>query len=149
MMPKMVMYKGTGSWEAFKFQFERTATKRHWSQRRKVNKLLDCLGDVALEYAHRLEIFTDYDRLLKELGRRFGRKETAAESRKDLFGILQTEDESIEDWSQRVHFLAINAFPGAESSTIHQMATETFLRGCKERKAAELAMQKDPVTIYK
>jgi hypothetical protein len=148
-MPKMVVYKGTGSWEAFKFQFERTATKRRWSQRRKIDKLFDCLADVALEYTHKLAIHADYDRLMKELERRFARKDTPAVSRKQLFTLRQTDDESLEDWSQRVHFLTIDAFPGAEPNTIHQLSVETFLRGCKEKIAAEVAMGKDPVTIYK
>lgn len=49
--PRMFVYNATESWEAFKFQFERTATRRRWKPQRKAEQLLDCLGDVVLEYA--------------------------------------------------------------------------------------------------
>lgn len=51
--PKMSTFDGTGkpSWESFIYQFERTANRRHWRNRGKTGRLLDCLKDIALEYA--------------------------------------------------------------------------------------------------
>ena len=148
-MPRMVVYNGTGNWEAFRYQFERIAKRCHWTGKRKTQKLIDCLSDVALEYAHRLKLHDDYDRLVKELERRFKKKDAPSAIRKQLLNVKQTEGEDIEDFSQRVHFLVIDGYPGADPDTIHQIAVEVFLKGCKDKRAAEIAMEKDPVTVYK
>ncbi|CAC5403864.1 unnamed protein product [Mytilus coruscus] len=60
-LPKMQIFNGRGSitWEAFIYQFERTAGRRQWENRKKVYRLLDCLADVALEYARKVN--TDDD----------------------------------------------------------------------------------------
>ncbi|CAC5363460.1 unnamed protein product [Mytilus coruscus] len=61
-LPKMQIFNGRGSitWEAFIYQFERTAGRRQWENRKKVCRLLDCLADVVLEYA-RSKVNTDDD----------------------------------------------------------------------------------------
>uniref|UniRef100_A0A8W8ILT8 Uncharacterized protein n=1 Tax=Magallana gigas TaxID=29159 RepID=A0A8W8ILT8_MAGGI len=48
---KMPVFKGSDSpnWESFIYQFERIAAHRGWSANKKAFRLLDCLGDVALE----------------------------------------------------------------------------------------------------
>ena len=53
--PKMSTFDGTGkpSWESFVYQFERTVNRRHWRNRRKTGRLLDCLKYIALEYARK------------------------------------------------------------------------------------------------
>ncbi|CAC5356423.1 unnamed protein product [Mytilus coruscus] len=50
-LPKMQIFNGRGSitWEEFIYQFERTAGRRQWENRKKVCRLLDCLADVALD----------------------------------------------------------------------------------------------------
>ena len=65
--PKMSTFDGTGkpSWESFIYQFERTANRRHWRNRRKTGRLLDCLKDIALEYARKVNKDDDYDSLRK------------------------------------------------------------------------------------
>ena len=63
--PKMSTFDGTGkpSWESFIYQFERTANRRHWRNRRKTGRLLDCLKDIALECARKVNKDDDYDSL--------------------------------------------------------------------------------------
>lgn len=48
-----------------------------------------------------------------------------------------------------MHFLAMEGLSEANDSTVDQMAVETFLRGCKDKEAAHLAMEKNPKIIYK
>jgi NTP pyrophosphatase (non-canonical NTP hydrolase) len=61
----MSTFDGTGkpSWESFIYQFERTANRRHWRNRRKTGRLLDCLKDIALECARKVNKDDDYDSL--------------------------------------------------------------------------------------
>lgn len=48
-----------------------------------------------------------------------------------------------------MHFLAMEGLPEANDSTVDQMAVETFLSGCKDKKSSHLAMEKNPKSIYK
>lgn len=48
-----------------------------------------------------------------------------------------------------MHFLAMEWLPEANGSTFDQMAVETLLRGCNDKKTAHLAMEKNSKSIYK
>ena len=149
--PRMAQFSGKGDWDAFIFQFERIANRRLWSQHRRAEQLTDCLTDQALRYVQKLgEPKTrGYRRLRRELERRFQLDITAGDSRKELHTVKQNEDEALEEYSQRVHFLVLEGYPGAADATIQAVAVEAFLRGCKNKRAAEVAYEKDPPTIYK
>ncbi|CAC5367200.1 unnamed protein product [Mytilus coruscus] len=73
----MQIFNGRGSitWEAFIYQFERTAGRRQWENRKKVCRLLDCLADVALEYARKVNTDDDSKALRKALKQRFSKKD--------------------------------------------------------------------------
>lgn len=141
-MPKMMVYTRTGNWEPFIFEFERIAERCNWRPSKKTEKLLDCLADQALEYAQRRSLNSDYDDLKGGLSQRFMNKATAAVARKQLHSVKQREDETLESYSQQVHFLTIN------EPTVQQIATEAFLLGCKDKRAAEKVMKREPKTIY-
>ncbi|CAC5415620.1 unnamed protein product [Mytilus coruscus] len=68
-VPKMTIFDGikSTSWESFIYQFDRTATRRRWSNRRKIGRLLDCLKDTALEYARKVNKDDDYESLKKKI----------------------------------------------------------------------------------
>ena len=149
--PKMSIFKGTDSpsWEAFIYQFERTAARRQWSNDKKLSRLLDCLGDVALEYTHRVNAHNEYNTLKKYLKRRFSTKEAPVVARRQLPFLKQQEHETLEEFSQRVYSLTLDAYEECEGDIIEEMAVETFLRGCKEKSAARHAMAMEPRTIHK
>lgn len=52
--------------------------------RKKTGRLLDCLSDVALEYARRVSTREGYEILRKLLKRRFSKKEEASSTRRQL-----------------------------------------------------------------
>ena len=81
--------------------------------------------------------------------RRFSVKDAPVAARRQLQYIRQKEDETVEQFSQRVHFLTLDAYEDAGDKYIHQMAIEAFLRGCREKEAARAAMEKEPTTIHK
>ena len=51
-------------------RFVRTAERRGWSERKKMDRLFDCLSEKALEYANRSKAET-YEALRRELDLRF------------------------------------------------------------------------------
>ena len=146
--PKLEVFKGEGNWETFIFQFERLAQRCGWDEGESCDRLLDCLGGKALEFVSEQRI-TSYKHLRKQLTRRFGSREQPISARRQLQYVRQKEGESLEEFSQRVHFLAMDGYPGARETTIHQMAIEAFLRGCRDKDAARVAMDKEPRDVYK
>jgi hypothetical protein len=119
-----------------------------WPSSRRLDKLIDCLGGIALEYVNKLDIRRDYFRLCREMKRRFSTKDAPVAARRQVQFCRQSEDETLEQFSQRVHFLVIDGYPTAERKTIQQISVEAFLRGCREKDAARAAMEKEPRTIH-
>lgn len=95
--PKMPVFTGKSdlSWESFIYQFERTASRRNWDETKKACRLLDCLSDVELEYAHRVSTREGYGTLRKLLKRRFSKKEEASSARRQLQFVRQGDTESL------------------------------------------------------
>lgn len=145
----MDKFSGKGDWETFIFKFERMTEEYHWSSRRKTNKLLYCLTDSALKYAVKIGENTKFKALKKSLGHRFIPKNTAGSARKQVHQMKQTEEESLEEFSQRVHILVMEGYPGAPNRTVQEVSVDAFLRGCKDKRAAELATQRSPKNIFK
>ena len=145
----MTIYKGDNTWDSFIFQFKRTAKRYDWSSRKKADRLVDCLGGKALEYVRELHLERDFRQMVKKLTRRFGVKDAPGTVRRELPLLKQEETETLEEFSQRVHFRVMDGFPGAKERTIEQLAVEHFLKGCKDRKAASIAMDKNPTKIHR
>ena len=150
-LPKMAIFDGRGSptWESFIFQFERTAERRHWSNKRKIGRLFDCLKDTALEYARKIHKDDDFESLVKKMKRRFSKKPEPVTARRQLQYTKQQEDESIEEYAHKVYMMAMDGYEKCEVETLEAIATEAFLRGCKEKEAAMKAMEKNPQTLTK
>jgi hypothetical protein len=90
--------------------------------------LLDCLQDKALDFARELT-HCSYQDFLKKMSRRFSTKEAPISARRQLQFVREKEDETFEEFSQRVHFLTMDGLPKANESTVEQTAVEAFLRG--------------------
>ena len=149
--PKMSTFDGTGkpSWESFIYHFERTANRRHWRNKRKTGRLLYCLKDIALEYARKVNKDDDYDSLRKKMKRRFGKKPEPVTTRRQLQYARQQENESLEDFAHKIYVLALDGYEKCENDALEDIATEAFLRGCKEKEAAIKAMEKNPASLSK
>lgn len=65
-------------------------------------------------------------------------------ARRRLQFVQQKEEGIFEEFSERMHFLAMEWLPEANDSTFDQMAVEAFLRGCKDKETDHLAMEKNP-----
>jgi hypothetical protein len=76
-------------------------------------------------------------------------KDAPATTRHSLHFVRQKDGESVEEFSRRVHFMVMDGFPGAREDTIHQLAIEQFLKGLTDRRAASVALDKNPRRMYK
>jgi hypothetical protein len=106
-------------------------------------------GGVALNYARMVDAHHDYNTLKKYFKRRFSTKEAPIVACRQLTFLKQQEHKSLEDFSQRVYSLTLDAYENCEGGIIEEMAVETFLQGCKEKGAARHAMDKEPHAIDK
>ena len=131
--PKLPTFTGEDvslKWPSFVFQFERTATRYNWSKSKKADRLLDCLGGKALEFVWELQLECDYMVLTRKLGRRFDIRDAPSTVRRELQFSCQEAQESLEEYSQQIHFLIMEGYPGAAEKTLEQIALEHFFRGC-------------------
>ncbi|CAC5366980.1 unnamed protein product [Mytilus coruscus] len=79
--------------------------------------------------------------------RRFSKKEEASAARRQLQYIRQLDGETIEEYAERVHFLTMDGYYRSKNDIIDQIGTEAFLRGCQEKEAARIVIEKNPRTI--
>jgi 5'(3')-deoxyribonucleotidase len=81
--------------------------------------------------------------------RRFGKKPEPVTARRQLQYVRQQDNDSLEDFAHKVYLLALDGYTKCEDDSLEDIATEAFLRGCKEREAAIKSMEKNPVTLSK
>ena len=68
-------------------------------------------------------------------------------ARRQLQFMRQQENEPLEEFSQRVYFMALDGYDRGNPEVVDQIATETFLRGCRDKEAARSVLEKDPTSI--
>ena len=147
--PRMQLYTGDlnkMSWSSFISRFCRTADRRGWDDPKRLDKLLDCLSEKALEFANRSKAVT-FNELVKELELRFDNRNTPIAARNRLHLIKQSDEETLEEYLQRVITLAMEGYSGANDELIMTIPTEAFLRGCRDKEAALLVMNEAPTNI--
>ena len=111
-----------------------------------MDRLLDCITEKALEYADRPKAET-YEALKLELNRRFDLKYASVATRQRLHVMKQEDEESLEDFLQRVLTITMDGSENADANTLQQIATESLLRGCKHKQAAMKVMNESVATI--
>ena len=119
-LPRQTPFEGTGSFEAFRHQFEGLATCSRWGEEEKRLRLLSSLKGDAADYIFQLPDFSElsFQQLLERLERRFGdrRKEsfylTRLEARR--LGRLESKAEYVTD----IRTLAYKGYPAADRKTI-------------------------------
>ena len=141
--------KPEDDWVAFPVQFNRIASAYDWTEDDKLDKLIECLRGKAASFYGRLQVRDrdDFNLLKQRLNDRYGHHDPPHTLRQQLHIIRQTVDEDLESYAERVQQMAYESYPEAPSRTIEDACIDSFLRGCKEKRAALNAMDKNPVTL--
>lgn len=150
-VPKMDVFNGNvAEWKSFYLQFYNIAEINRWSEETKLEKLMACLRGKAIEFVFNkpAEIRQSYPNLVRSLKNRYDLTDPPVTLRKQLFNIRQSDDEHLEDFADRTYNLTVDSFPEATDVTIQSMAVEFFLKGCKDKNASIISMDKDPSSIY-
>ncbi len=141
----------SNQWRPFIYQFSQTAKTFRWSRKHWLEKLLACLSDKAMEYTHTLSspVRHNYKDLKSALAKRYGQKDPSIYARRQLPTLKQSEQETVEDFADKVLRLVLDGFPRASNDIIQQLAIEIFLHGCREKTTAYAASEKEPRTLQK
>jgi hypothetical protein len=104
-----------------------------------------------MEYAHTLSTYTrhNYKEFKKALTKRYGQRDPPSYARRQLSTLRQTDQETVEDFADRVQRVALDGFPTASEDIIQQVSIEIFLHGCKERTAAYFASERCPKSLQR
>ena len=138
-----------GEWDSFIFQFHKIAHYYGWDQQEKVDRLLVSLRGKAIDFVRNKsrKVQDDYRALQDALELRFGKREHPTSARRELNYLQQHERESLEDFADIVLAKVSEAYPRIGHELEQDIAKEIFLRGCRNRKAAYAAAEKDPTTL--
>ncbi len=148
--PPMETFHGERSkWNTFIFKFEQLAELWGWSPLEKLQRLIVCIKDRAVEYLETRPLFVlrDYRLLVADLNKRFKQKTPARVCRHQLEFIQQGKEEDMHDFSDRVYKLAVEGYPGENTQSIQSIAVDAFFCGCNNKLAAMTVMGRKPQTL--
>jgi hypothetical protein len=63
--------------------------------------------------------------------------------------MRQQESEPLEEFSQRIYFMALDGFDKGNPEVVDQIATEAFRRGCRDKEAAEVFLKKTRLPLLR
>jgi hypothetical protein len=68
---------------------------------------------------------------------------------RQLQELRQFSEESLEEYAERAQDLAVDGFPATSDDFMQIVATDAFLKGCHDKRAALTAMDKDPENLVR
>lgn len=122
-----------------------------WNEREKLDKLIECLREKALKFfSSRPEnVQSDLKLLCHKFKERFDKSEQPHIMRRQLQETKQEVDETLEEFAERIEELSMEAYPDFPDFWRSTVTIDVFLRGCKEKRAALVTLDKDPETLDK
>ena len=147
--PKLSTYDGKTEWKPYYIQFNHIAQKYMWNDREKLDRLIECLREKALKFfSSRPEnVQKDFKLLCQKLRERFDKKDQPHIIRRQLQEIQQNTEETIEEFAERIEELSTEAYPDTPDFFRNTITIDAFLRGCTEKRAALVTLDKDPKTL--
>lgn len=136
-------------WHPYCVQFNHIADRHSWTNQQRLDKLIECLRDQALNsFTSRSKtVQQDYQSICKKMDERFGKKDLPHIIKRQLQDLRQFSEESPEEYAERAQELSTDGYPGTQDGFIQIVATDAFLKGCLDKKAALTAMHKDPTDL--
>ena len=150
--PKIPLFHGEpGEWPSFYFAFRQVVNGMRLGNAQRKQRLLQSLRGKAAAYLLAKPHTTHYSfrRLLKEMGRRFDAKEAPSAVRHQLLDARREEGETLDDFAERIQRMVQVALPTLSYEAQAPFAVDCFLRGCKEKTAAAIALERQPRSIPK
>ena len=148
--PKALRFDGKTNWLSFKKKFDSYGKVMRWSEEESKDYLMWSLEGKALDFLTitktDLEKYS-FRKIMKKLETRFGVKELTETSKAKFRQAFQKQDESLEEWADRVMTLATPAFVDLPENHLKKEAIARFRQGCTDKEAAKHACFEQPETM--
>ena len=148
--PKALRFDGKTNWLSFKRKFDSYRKVMRWSEEESKDYLMWSLEGKALDFITITKIDLEkysFRKIIKKLETRFGVKELTETSKAKFHQAFQKQDESLEDWADRVMTLATPAFVDLPEDHLKKEAIARFCQGCTDKEAAKHACFEQPETM--
>ena len=148
--PKALSFDGKTNWLSFKKKFDSYRKVMRWSEEESKDYLMWSLEGKALDFLTITKIDLEkcyFRRIMKKLETRFGVKELTETLKAKFRQTFQKQDESLEDWADRVMTLATPAFVDLPEDHLKKEAIARFCQGCTDKEAAKHACFEQPETM--
>ena len=148
--PKALRFDGKSNWLSFKKKFDSYRKVMRWSEKESKDYLMWSLEGKALDFLTITKIDLEkysFRKIMKRLETRFGVKELTQTSKAKFRQAFQKQDESLEDWADRVMTLATPAFVDLPEDHLKKEAIARFCQGCTDKEAAKHACFEQPETM--
>ncbi|KAH3705629.1 hypothetical protein DPMN_080706 [Dreissena polymorpha] len=140
--PKNLGYDGSTNWLSFKQKFESYRAVNRWSDSECRDYLNWCLEGKALDYftiETSMGEWLSYTDIILKKERRFGTKELPELSKVTFHQAIQGQQESLEEWTDRVLTLATPAFRNIPEQYKREEIVSKFCQGCMDNEAGKHA----------
>jgi hypothetical protein len=138
-------------WKTDINRFEAVASHHNWTEEDKLGQLLPRLQGPAGEFAFeelRPSVLSNYGRLIRELGNRFGLIETNKTFQTKFRCRDQKNGEQAQNYAAELKSLYRKAYPNRDNLTKQQDLVSRFLLGLSNEKARiHVELNRDPQTI--
>ena len=148
--PKALRFDGKTNWLSFKKKFDSYRKVMRWSEEESKDYLMWSLEGKALDFLTITKIDLEkysFRKIMKKLETRFGVKELTETSKAKFRQAFQKQDESLEEWADRVMTLATPAFVDLPEDHMKKEAIARFCQGCTDKEAAKHACFEQPGTM--
>ena len=148
-VPKLY-YEGDDDWDIFKNKFQDYAEEMDWTPSECKACLKWCLRGKAAKFCSTLlKINEDltYKQLLRKLGDRFGDLDLKVAVYSQFNHANQKEEESLEDWADRVRELAAKAFKDLPNEYCCERAVQRFCEGMTDGEAGQYVFLGEPTSL--
>ncbi|MEW8487455.1 MAG: hypothetical protein AB2705_19935 [Candidatus Thiodiazotropha sp.] len=145
--PKTLRFDGKSNWLSFKKKFNSYREVMKWSEEESKDYLMWSLEGKALDFLTITKTNLkkcSFHRIMKKLETRFGVKELKETSKAKFRQAFQKQEETLEDWADRVMTIATPAFVDLPEDHLKQEAIARFCQGCSDTAAAKHACYEQP-----
>ena len=138
-------------WKAYINRFEAVARHHNWTEEDKLGQLLPRLQGPAGEFAFeelRPDVLSNYGRLIRELGNRFGLIETNRTYQTKFRRRDQKNGEHVQEYAAELKGLYSKAYPKRDNLTKQEDLVSRFLLGLVNGKArTHVELNREPQSI--
>ncbi|XP_033115570.1 uncharacterized protein LOC117115752 [Anneissia japonica] len=149
-IPKNLIFKGKGSWSFFKKSFMAFTEEYELSPKARIETLCWCVeGPAADFYVNLLEMDRriTFKKILKAFDKHFGEEDLPAVLQARLETATQREDESVNEWGDRVMTMTRKPYKDLPNAWIRQEAATRFCLGCRDTEAWRYVLHEQVSTL--